>query len=115
MMGGKRLIYVAGPMSGLPKLNYPKFRRVAQRLRGEGWRVVSPVEIGETLVLQGESAEEQDGVLLQSVIDAELRALRGCDAIWLMRGWERSAGTRKELVVAIGYGLEILLEGGERR
>ena len=105
------MIYVAGPMTGLPKLNYPKFRRVAARLRREGWHVVSPVEIGEAMGLRGECADELDEVMLQQVIDAELRALRGCDAIWLMRGWERSVGTRRELVVAISYGLEVVLEG----
>ena len=108
-MKRKRKIYVAGPMTGQPNLNRGKFRRVAGRLRRGGWKVLSPVEIGEAMGLTG--AAEQDEVLLQRVIDAELRALRGCDAIYLMRGWERSQGTRREVVVAVSYGLEIVLEG----
>ena len=112
MKKGKKWVYVAGPMAGEPKLNRPKFRRVAAALRRRGWQVVSPVEIGETMGLRGESAEEVDQVLLKSVVDAELRALRACDAIWLMDGWERSAGTLREVVVAISFGLELLLESG---
>ena len=74
-MKRKRMIYVAGPMTGLPKLNYPKFRRVTARLRRQGWDVVSPVEIGETMGLRGDSPDKQDAALLRHVIDAELRAL----------------------------------------
>lgn len=113
-MKRKRMIYVAGPMTGLPKLNYPKFRRVTACLRRKGWDVVSPVEIGETMGLRGESPDEQDAVLLRHVIDAELRALRSCDAIYLMDGWERSKGTLQELVIAISYHLEIILEQGRK-
>ena len=98
MKNGKKWVYVAGPMAGEPKLNRPKFRRVAAALRRRGWQVVSPVEIGEMMGLRGESAE--------------VRALRACDAIWLMDGWERSAGTLREVVVAISFGLELLLESG---
>lgn len=105
-MRKKRSIYVAGPMTGLPKLNYPKFRRVAAKLRRAGWRVVSPAEIGDAMGL----GEPVDEVLLNHVIDAELRALRNCDAIYLMEGWEKSAGTLREVVVAISYKLDIVLE-----
>ena len=104
------MIYVAGPMTGLPKLNYPKFRRVTARLRCQGWDVVSPVEIGETMGLRGDSPDKQDAALLRHVIDAELRALRSCDAIYLMDGWERSKGTLQELIIAVSYHLEIVLE-----
>ena len=29
-------IYIAGPMSGLPELNYPAFNAMAERLRAHG-------------------------------------------------------------------------------
>ena len=103
-------IYVAGPMTGLPKFNYPKFRRVAAMLRRKGWKVVSPVEIAEAMGLK----EPVDVALLSYVVDVELRALRGCDAIYALKGWEKSRGARKEMVVAISFGLEILMEGGGR-
>ena len=106
----RRTIYLAGPMTGLPKLNYPKFRRKAAALRRTGWRVVSPVEIADAMGLR----EPVNEVLLKAVVDVELRALRGCDAIYVMKGWEASRGTRKEVVVAISFGLKILLEGGGR-
>ena len=39
-----RRIYVAGPMTGLPELNYPAFNAAADRLRARGWHVENPAE-----------------------------------------------------------------------
>ena len=35
-------IYIAGPMSGLPEMNYPAFFAEATRLRGLGYEVINP-------------------------------------------------------------------------
>ena len=45
-MGGDCMtrIYIAGPMSGLPDLNYPAFHAMAERLRAKGLHVESPAE-----------------------------------------------------------------------
>ena len=32
----KKVIYIAGPMLGLPESNYPQFENVARFLRSEG-------------------------------------------------------------------------------
>src|SRR5690606_26470176 len=38
-------IYIAGPMTGLPDLNFPAFHAEAARLRSRGVDVVNPAEI----------------------------------------------------------------------
>lgn len=45
-----------------------------------------------------------------AVMDADLAAVRCCDAIYLLRGWESSRGAKKELAEAIACGLTIMLE-----
>lgn len=40
----KRKIYLAGPMSGLPDLNYPAFHAAAAKLRAMGHVVLNPAE-----------------------------------------------------------------------
>ena len=104
-------IYIAGPMTGMPEFNYPAFREAAQRLRNAGMTVVSPVEIGEKYG----TAEEINAVpaKLENLILEELDALATCDAIYLLPGWQRSAGTRNELRLALSLKLEILVEGSE--
>lgn len=50
--------------------------------------------------------------IAQSLIEADLAAVRSCDAIYLLKGWERSRGAKKELAEAIAHGLTVML-GGE--
>ena len=101
-------IYIAGPMRGLPFNNYPKFDRVAEKLRKEGWDVVNPTEIGAT-VGTIEQLNNNDK-LLQTVLYKEMSALVNCDALYLLTGWERSAGAKTELLNALAADLEIIPE-----
>lgn len=103
----KPKIYIAGPMRGLPDFNYPRFNACAATLREIGWHVVNPAEIGADY-----GTPEQinaDPALLAAVMAAELHALETCDAIYLLDGWHKSEGARKELATAIAYGLKIYL------
>ena len=101
-------IYIAGPMTGIKDLNRSAFEKAAERLSAEGWTVYDPVEIGE---MYGTAEElESDPELLALVIKAELGFVARADAIYLLNGWERSVGTKRELLVALGCGLEIICE-----
>ena len=52
--------------------------------------------------------------LARAVMDADLAAVRSCDAIYLLRGWENSRGAKKELAEALKHGLKVMLEGEEK-
>lgn len=92
----KGRIYISGPMTGLPRLNFPLFNRVAVRLRNLRWEVVNPVEINPD-----ESADWLD------CIAADLLAMRGCTAICLLPGWTDSYGAKIERMAADRMGLEV--------
>ncbi|MBQ3808357.1 MAG: DUF4406 domain-containing protein [Kiritimatiellae bacterium] len=103
----KPRIYIAGPMRGLPDFNYPAFNDYATVHRQVGWEVENPAEIGAAF-----GTPEQinaDPALLAAVMAADLHALETCDAIFLMKGWQRSVGAKKELAAAIAAGLKIYL------
>jgi hypothetical protein len=89
-------IYISGPMSGLPRLNWPLFNRTAVRLRNLRWDVVNPVAIN--------SDPEADWL---DCIAADLSAMKGCTAICMLPGWENSFGARIEHMAAQKLGLEI--------
>lgn len=81
--------YVAGPMTGLPLMNFPAFNAAAAALRADGWTVVNPVEIN--------GDPEADRVVC---LRADIRELLDCDTIALLPGWENSKGARLESHVA---------------
>ena len=101
-----RTVYIAGPMTGLADFNYPTFNAWENVLKMVGWQVLNPAKIGEPFG----TAEEINAnpKLLKAVINAELAAVAGADAIFLLEGWEKSAGARRELAVALNNGLIIL-------
>ena len=88
-------IYIAGPMTGLPEWNHPAFNAAAAELRTAGHEVVNPAEMGEK---HGTADEiNADPQKLVDLILEELDAIATCDAIYLLPGWEKSPGTRREL------------------
>lgn len=109
MSGKGRRIYVAGPMTGVAQWNRPQFGQAAKVLRAKGWTVENPVEIADAFGNQN-AIVTMPG-LLDTVIEEELAALAKCEAIYLLQGWERSEGTRRELMLALDRGMAIYLEG----
>lgn len=120
-------IYVSGPMTGHPDLNRPAFDAAAKRLRDEGHFVINPHDL---TMLFGTPQEVSDSFrclylgfsrsgqgtseLALYLIDAELAAVRSCDAIYLLRGWNDSRGAKMELQEALKHNLKILVEGEEQ-
>lgn len=92
-------IYVAGPMTGIPDLNFPLFHATAARLRAEGHDVVNPAEI---------NADPAAGWI--TCMRADIRELVTCDAIYLLPGWELSRGARLEEHIARSLGFKVLQE-----
>lgn len=90
-------IYVAGPMTGLPDLNFPAFNAEAARLRAEGWEVLNPAEINPDHTMAWAECMRRDIAVLVT-----------CDAVQLLPNWQYSRGARLEEHVARELGLEIL-------
>lgn len=91
----KPVVYIAGPMTGLPDYNYPAFHEAAERWRAAGWEVVNP-------------AEHFDGdqtLPRQVYLRRAFRALCECHAIAVLEGWETSQGARVEKVMADALGM----------
>lgn len=89
------VVYLSGPMSGIPDNNFPAFHYWAAELRRQGHTVVSPAEIPEL-----QTWEE--------CLRADLRELCGCNTIALMPGWENSKGANLELHVAHRLGIKVI-------
>lgn len=104
----KQLLYIAGPMRGLPGYNHARFNAWAKALRSEGFEVENPVEIGERYGTPEEIAASP--VRLEALMAEELGVISLCDGIFLLRGWENSEGARREVAEAIRLEKKIYLE-----
>jgi hypothetical protein len=72
-------VYIAGPMTNLPDLNFPAFHAMAARLRAAGHEVKNPAEINPD-----PTAKWHD------CMRADIRELVTCDAIAMLPGWKES-------------------------
>lgn len=90
-------IYIAGPMSGLPKFNYPLFNAVAETLRARGHEVETPAENPEP------PCKSWHGYMRMAVAQ-----MVRCDAVALLPGWEASKGASLEHRLAHELGLKVL-------
>jgi hypothetical protein len=110
-------VYLAGPMTGYAKFNYPSFESAAFLLREEGYNVKSPAEMDDEAI-RAISLRSEDGAIatLEShgqtwgdflARDVKLLADDGIEAIAVLQGWERSRGARLETFVANLLGLPI--------
>lgn len=95
-------------MRGVEDFNRAAFTEHAARLRALGWAVENPVEIGGRFGTDVELAG--DTSLLRRLMAFEIETLKTCDALFLLAGWEFSAGTRAEIAAAIAAGLPIYVQ-----
>lgn len=89
-------IYISGPMTGLPDLNFPAFNAAAAALRRQGYQVTNPAEINPI----GEKS-------WSACMRADIKALCDCDTIALLEGWESSPGATLELHIAERLGMRV--------
>lgn len=89
-------IYIAGPMTGLPELNFPAFHAAAAALREQGLTVINPAEINPDV-----------GADWIDCMRADIQQLVTCDGIYLLPGWEKSRGAKLEHHIADALGMDV--------
>lgn len=111
---GKK-IYIAGPMTGIPSFNFPKFFEAQRVYEQHGWTVFNPAKKdlddhpdiennpnGDVLV-----AMAKDGFNLRTALDWDTTAICKSDAVVMLPGWENSKGAFAEWALARALGLRI--------
>lgn len=91
----QKSIYLAGPMTGYPQLNFPAFEAGARRLEEWGWAVHNP-------------ATSFNGAMdlpYKVYMAAAVNMLCQAEAIAVMEGWQGSRGATMEALIAQRLGL----------
>jgi nucleoside 2-deoxyribosyltransferase len=92
-------IYIAGPMRGRKHYNAEAFDAAEAELRSVGFDVLNPVFVDRTFSFDHYTMTATPQQVLEFQA-AALKALRGCDGIALLAGWNTSQGVADELAVA---------------
>ena len=100
--------YIAGPMRGVPKYNFPAFFAAEKALRAQGWEVENPARMD--VELDGLDPDDPKPVTLdiQHYLKRDLPAIERSEAVVLLAGWTGSEGvTKHELPYALGLDKDI--------
>lgn len=108
-------LYLAGPMTGIPKFNFPVFDKAAAELRQRRYDVISPAEIDDPKTREAALASpngslddlppgESYGNLLSRDVKIVIDVV---DAVAVLPGWEGSRGARIEVFTARQMGKPI--------
>lgn len=87
-------VYVSGPMTGKPDLNFPAFHKAAASLRASGYEVVNPAELNP-----------DPNASWEQCMRVDIAALMSCTAIAMLPGWEHSRGAKLERQIADALGM----------
>lgn len=110
-------IYVAGPMRGYPKFNFPAFFSAQEKLEAEGHTVFNPAakdveNYGDKFWKKSRgslSEAEKKGFSLRRALQADTSWIcEHADAVALLPGWKKSKGAKAEKALAEALGLEVL-------
>lgn len=98
-------IYLAGPMRGYDRLNFPAFDRAAAELRAQGHTVFSPADNDRE---KGYDTMTGQDIRRACIFDDLEYIIKSADAVALLPGWEASKGVAAEVATAKFLDLEII-------
>lgn len=93
------MIYLSGPMTGIPEYNYPAFRQASKTLRDFGQIVFDP----------SEAFEGRTDLPKEVYMRKDIEMLLQADVVALLEGWEGSKGAQLEVEVARQCGIPVRL------
>ena len=104
------VIYLSGPMTGIPQFNYPAFTEAAKRLREAGYSVINPAEVDDahTQKLAMQSKDGKDQMPWGQLIGRDISILSGsANELTLLPGWEDSRGALMEALASKFQGIRV--------
>jgi hypothetical protein len=114
----QKVIYLAGPMSGIAAFNFPAFDEAAKRLREKGHVIVSPAELDDESIrakalASADGAPDETLPTWGQLLARDVRIVADhCTSVALLPGWAKSRGARLECYVAMLCGHDLYLYDG---
>jgi hypothetical protein len=95
-------LYVCGPMTGLPELNFPAFFEAERQLLDVGYTVLNPAA----------RAGKTEGQAWEWYLRRGIQDVTNSGGIALLPDWQKSKGARLEVIVADTLGIPKAPIGG---
>lgn len=105
-----KTIYVAGPMTGYEWHNFPSFDIAKMRLEQMGWTAISPADLDRAVGINEQSTMAECLPKMAEMMKADVLAILEVDAMFMLKGWERSTGARAEHGLAVWRGIPIFYQ-----
>lgn len=107
------IVYIAGPMRGIPEFNFPAFFAAEEALQGEDRTIINPArrDIEGGFQWEGTTGNEDLSSLnfnLREALAWDLAQVLSADLVALLPGWRDSSGARAEVAAAMAVGIELL-------
>jgi hypothetical protein len=102
-----RKIYISGAISGLEEqATRKRFEEAKQRWQALGFPVINPFDLYD----EAKNYYASEPIAWGKIMRLDLKALEGCQIIYMLKGWENSPGGRIERDFAVRLGLEVIYE-----
>lgn len=88
-------VFISGPMTGLPNLNREAFNDAELSLKAAGFSVFNPAWLNV-----------DSGFSDADIAAIDLAALKRCNYIYQLEGWDKSKGASAEWMVALWCGIK---------
>ena len=103
----EKKVFIAGPMRGYEKYNFPKFDMIEKILKDHNIECVNPGRISRKFK---EKDVNSDIAVYNEMVRLQQEAEKTCNAILLLDGWQWSKGVQLEVKTAAELGMQFLLE-----
>lgn len=106
-----KTFYIAGPMRGYPKYNWPAFDEVRDCLLAQGYSVISPADLDREAGFSCDTPPERlTDEAVRKLFSNSVHHLNSCaHAVVLLPGWKKSRGANAEVCCAKAIGLPLFI------
>ena len=96
----KKTAYISGPITGTDDYK-SRFEKAEYDVFRSGFYAINPVKVAMTLPSSFDR---------EKYLEVDFKLLKLSDAIYLLKGWEKSEGAKAELEYALRNNMHIMLE-----
>ena len=103
-MTDKKVIYISGNTNGVNH-NLDIFEAAEEKLKARGYSVVNSARVINDIPFESISHD--------SIVKINWLIIKNCDIIYMLKGWDESSESRRELEYACDLRLEVMYEEDE--